>query len=137
MFKYLNGLLDKLTSQPVNDSASLRKWKTDVFSTVAGVALWLVLTTVSDFPFSLDILLRTAFSLLSVYYALVVFPTYFTAKPRLTNTKVVSFANGFFGGVIFGLLWNRNLTKKTQGISYIVFTVVLLIVFIIRLILKF
>ncbi len=53
-------------------------------------------------------------------YAVKFYPSYFTDKPLLRSSKAISFANFMFGGLIFGLLWNGNLSKKTKGISYIV-----------------
>ncbi|MDR1185491.1 MAG: hypothetical protein LBK67_11960 [Coriobacteriales bacterium] len=59
-------------------------------------------------------------NLLMIIYALIVYPSYFTDKPIFKSSKVISFANFTFGPVVFGALWNNNLTKKKKGISYIV-----------------
>jgi hypothetical protein len=67
-------------------------------------------------PFT--ILIGTTAQLL---YALKVYPSYFSEKPLLKSSKLISSANLAFGGVPFGLIWNGNLTKKTKGISYKVF----------------
>jgi hypothetical protein len=55
-----------------------------------------------------------------ITYALRVYPSYFTDKPVFKSSKVISFANFTFGAVIFGALWNTNLTEKKKGVSYIV-----------------
>jgi hypothetical protein len=55
-----------------------------------------------------------------IIYALRVYPSYFTDKPVFKSNKVISFANFTFGAVIFGILWNTNLTAKKKGVSYIV-----------------
>jgi hypothetical protein len=57
---------------------------------------------------------------LMIIYALKVYPSYFTDKPVFKSSKVISFANFAFGAVIFGILWNTNLTAKKKGVSYIV-----------------
>jgi len=66
-------------------------------------------------------LLFTAYILAGFIYARKVYPSYFGEKPLLWSNKTVSFLNCFFGGIIFGLLWNHNLTRKQVGISNIVF----------------
>ena len=54
--------------------------------------------------------------ILMIVYAAVFYPSYFQAKPRLKSNKAISFANLLFGGIIFGCLWNGNLTKsRAQG----------------------
>jgi hypothetical protein len=58
-----------------------------------------------------------------IVYAAKFYPSYFAEKPLLKSSKVISFANLMFGNLIFGLIWNSNLTKKTKGISHIVYTV--------------
>jgi hypothetical protein len=63
-------------------------------------------------------------SVLSIVYALFIYPSYFKAKPFLKNNKAISFFNLFFGSVIFGLIWNGNLTKRKKGVSHIVSVVV-------------
>lgn len=57
---------------------------------------------------------------LQISYAAKVYPSYFTNKPMLRSSNAISFANFMFGGVIFGCIWNHNLTTRTKGISYIV-----------------
>jgi hypothetical protein len=39
------------------------------------------------------------------------------------NSRVISFLNGLFGFIIFGCLWNSNLTNKRKGISNVVYAV--------------
>lgn len=45
-------------------------------------------------------------------YAGFVYPSFFKEKPLIRSSKIISFTNPFFGGLIFGLLWNSNLTKS-------------------------
>lgn len=61
-----------------------------------------------------------------IVYATIFYPSYFTAKPILTSSSDISFANFLAGSLIFGWLWTRNLhnsylTKRPdKGVSYIV-----------------
>jgi len=55
---------------------------------------------------------------LTLAYAAKFYPSLFTAKPRLKSRRIISFLNLVFGWFVFGLLWNRNLTKKSQGRSH-------------------
>lgn len=52
-----------------------------------------------------------------IAYAALFYPSYFTDRPRLHSPAVISFANCAFGGLVFGLLWNSNLTKRAKGVS--------------------
>ena len=83
-----------------------------------GVGYWIF--------FILDI----AFLVLLFVYVCGVYPSYFTANPKIRNSATISFLNCFFGGIIFGLIWNGNITKQTKGISYIVYIVLMIIIFI-------
>ena len=59
----------------------------------------------------------SVFFVLTLVYAMKVYPSLFSEQPRLKSNRVISFLNLVFGWFIFGLLWNRNLTKKTKGRS--------------------
>ena len=52
-----------------------------------------------------------------ILYAVLFYPSYFTDRPRLHSSAAISFANCAFGGLVFGLLWNSNLTKCVKGVS--------------------
>ncbi|MDO4401110.1 MAG: hypothetical protein Q4D27_09220 [Coriobacteriia bacterium] len=60
-----------------------------------------------------------------IVYAVKIYPSYFTEKPMIESSEAISFLNAFVGGIIFGLLWNHNLTLKNKGISHIVFVVLI------------
>lgn len=62
---------------------------------------------------------------LGVAYAAKFYPSYFGERPMLRSSKPISLCNLAFGGPIFGPLWNRNLTKRTKGVSHIVLIVLL------------
>jgi hypothetical protein len=79
--------------------------------------LFSMLTGLSS-PQSLSPILALVGNALMLGYALKLYPSYFSEKPPLRSSKLISFANFMFGGLVFGLLWNGNLTKKTKGISY-------------------
>ena len=128
---------------PVVDS-----WKTSIPFSLLGLFVGLPLLALATFAvmylvgfllgsffFALPIPSEIAWilSILAIYlvilvlimiYPLKVYPSYFTEKPLLKTSKVVSFANFMFGGPIFGCLWNSNLTNKNKGVSYIVFAVI-------------
>ena len=64
------------------------------------------------------------FFTLVIIYPMIIYPSYFSEKPLLKSSRAISFANLMFGGLIFGCLWNSNLTNKTKGISHVVFVVI-------------
>lgn len=57
-------------------------------------------------------------------YAAIFYPSFFEVRPFIRSAKIISFANLFFGGILFGCLWNWNLTKsrraqkKIKGVSW-------------------
>lgn len=66
----------------------------------------------------------------TLVYAAVFYPSYFTGDPVLKRSDDISFANYFAGGPIFGYLWNRNIRfsqyvkRPEKGTSYVVAIVV-------------
>lgn len=58
-------------------------------------------------------------------YATLFYPSYFSEHPKLKSNRAISFLNFMFGTVIFGAIWNANLTKKVKGVSNIVLVVLL------------
>ena len=129
--------------QPILPTANLpvlQNWKTSVGATIGGILSMPAIIVLSSLPFMalssppfymfffiFVILVANVFGL---YYALAVYPSYFTAKPKLKNPKTISFLNGFFGFFnlsgfvwLFGVLWNGNLTKGSKGTSNIVYAV--------------
>ena len=63
------------------------------------------------------------FYALSMVYATVFYPSYFGSKPKVKSSRAISFLNLTFGFVIFGVLWNSALTKRSKGASHIVLVV--------------
>lgn len=70
------------------------------------------------------------FAIFGIVYALLFYPKYFKGEPRACNSNYISFFNLFFGGIIFGCLWNHNLTRGEKGISNIVFVVLIILAFV-------
>lgn len=142
-------------SEPVPSEAdnlpAIKDWKTSVgfsiLGAVAGIVFWWVLLAfspillmliVGDAWFDISGGMRAPFSaglagavmaVLEIVYAVAFYLSYFKDSPRLRSSKAISFCNFFFGGGLFGALWNRNLTrshiaeKRIKGISYIYFLV--------------
>lgn len=50
-------------------------------------------------------------------YLLTIYRSYYSSKPIVRSCKIASFLNGFLGAGLFGLLWNRLLTKSKSGES--------------------
>ena len=50
-------------------------------------------------------------------YLLTIYRSYYSSKPIVRSCKIASFLNGFLGAGLFGLLWNRLLTKSKCGDS--------------------
>ena len=116
---------------PVQQRSLSWQWQTNVGYTIGGIALSLVVNSVLSVleqqseTFVIIVaafLLTLAYSTASAVWAIWAFPSLFTEKPRSTDSSAVSFANGFFGGVLFGVLWNTCLTKGKRGVScYVAF----------------
>lgn len=63
------------------------------------------------------------FYILTIVYATLFYPSYFGSKPKLRSSRAISFLNLTFGFVIFGVIWNSALTKRSKGASHIVLVV--------------
>ena len=63
-----------------------------------------------------------------VAYAAWFYPSLFKeGRPTTLAPAAVSFLNLLLGGVIFGCLWNYNLTNRRIGVSHIVFCVLIVL----------
>ena len=124
---------------PANFNAPLLStWKTDVLFTILGVVAAMVINgfagaSSSDASSSMGTM-AGIFSLIyvifSIVYAAKIYPSYFTDKPMISSSAAISFLNTFVGGIIFGLIWNHNLTRKEKGIAHIVFIVLIIAAFV-------
>ncbi|MDO4503044.1 MAG: zinc ribbon domain-containing protein [Coriobacteriia bacterium] len=99
----------------------LFNWRYDLVFCIIGVVASMCLqavTRVLPDPFGMILSIVMMGALL--YYSLLIYPTLFGSAAKITSNKAVSFCNFFLGGIIFGLLWNHNLTRKERGISYMI-----------------
>ena len=109
----------------------LGTWQTNVLFTVLGVLAAAVFngfvgastTDANGMPTSSTMqgIFALIYVIFCIVYAVKIYPSYFSEKPMLTSNQAISFLNTFAGGLIFGLLWNHNLTRKEKGISNIVY----------------
>ena len=125
---------------PSENASLLHTWKTSIGFSVLGafvgfpatVLLTLVISTflatilglmgASINYESLVIAMGTSiFFAFTIVYAAKFYPSFFTEKPKFKSNRIISFLNFVFGWFIFGLLWNRSLTKKKKGKSRSVF----------------
>lgn len=129
----------------------ITNWKTSIgFSILGFFIAWLILTAIDlAIVFIVSMSLKGAVSVLGsritamgaysaqgimavfqIAYALFVYPSFFTQKPLLKSNKLISAANLCFGNIIFGCLWNHNLSrskslgKSEKGVSYGVYAAI-------------
>jgi hypothetical protein len=114
---------------------ALEQWKTSVGMSILGVAFTYLSTLLAQYIARVSnslalvifaLILSILFLVLTLIYVLIVYPSYFKEKPLLTGPSVISFLNCFFGGIVFGLLWNSGLTNGKKGIAHIVYAVLLI-----------
>ena len=122
---------EKTVSSELSNSSELvflDSWKTQIGPTAIGMILSVAINIctryLSNAPdglaFVAYLLSSIFFSLGTILYAFIAYPSFFGGNPRLRTNSVIGFLNGFFGGVIFGAIWNHNLTIRKKGVSYIV-----------------
>lgn len=98
---------------------ALANWHTNYGASCAGVLISvgigaLVITGI------MGIIVNCIYYLVAVVYAFFVYPKYFSEKPPSISSGEISFFNMLLGGLIFGCIWNANLTKRRRGCSNIV-----------------
>lgn len=99
-----------------DDRVFLENWKFSLGLFLLGLLCGVALGRLSgyvEFLWVVDLILVPV-------YALWIYPSLFTDKPVLKSRGLVSFLNGFVGGIIFGAIWSSNLTKRNRGISHYV-----------------
>lgn len=112
----------------------LDTWKTPVGMSVLGIlsyvfalpAIDVILNELTVRTQLVDMLFFTLAAEFALYlckfiYAARVYPSYFTPTPKVKSPKAVAFLNCMLGGIVFGLIWNSNITKRKKGISNIVY----------------
>lgn len=116
------------------DNAFLAVWKTSVGASIGGVIVSMLVgqagETIGEVATSVEVLLvitciAIAYPAASLYWALGYYPRLFGENPPKPSSEAVSFGNCFFGGIIFGPIWNSNLTKREKGVSNVVYAVLL------------
>ncbi len=145
---------DELCPSEIEGLPALRVWKTSVVFSILGFLAILLLSVVVSLPITIALELHMGAAavalpypvttiagplsgmvsaVLTTVYALAVYPSYFRRKPLLKSSRAISFFNLLFGGLIFGCLWNGNLTRSKilerpkKGTSYIVASVLSII----------
>lgn len=116
-------------------SAFVSGWKTNTLFTILGIAASMVFYGLAQLGTEPDAsggiagvvgILSLVYFIFAIVYAVKFYPAYFSDKPVVNSNEAASFLNGFVGGIIFGLLWNHNLTRREKGISHIVFVVLMI-----------
>ncbi len=121
---------EQAVSSPSVEASLLSEWSTSIGYSIAGLLAWIVLEAFfrsaenASFLGSVVItIIEAAYMISQLVYATYLYPSYFGNKPRIDEPKMIAFLNCMFGSVVFGLVWNSNLTKGQKGVSHIVFTV--------------
>lgn len=103
-------------------------WKTSAGFSVLGVVAFAILSIVGSNSTGTAAWIVTAvqlaYVLVQLLYATVVYPSFFTKKPKLKSNAAISFWNCAMGWFVFGPIWNSNLTKRSKGVAHIVFAVI-------------
>lgn len=106
----------------------LASWQTNIPLTVMGIVAigafggWF---GAQENPGTLAVLLGLAYSIYAIVHAAWIYPSCFKEKPVIASNEAMSFLNAVAGGIIFGLLWNHNLTRGQKGVAHIVYLVLL------------
>ncbi|MBQ9003270.1 MAG: hypothetical protein IJ087_15585 [Eggerthellaceae bacterium] len=115
---------------PMRKSPFLVQWKTSVGAFVVGLICNAVLGGVVGRLSSALWLVAIIYVFAVVYYALAYYPSLFKDGARARSSAAVSFGNAFFGGLVFGAIWNSCLANGKIGISHYVFVGLLAAIFI-------
>lgn len=137
--------IDKVVNESPNSGQArtsvLDNWNTSVGFSIFGFVLigvwtvlfgWIIAIGISPalprMPYQSTIGIIGAingliYSAICLLYALIFYPSYFTEKPLIKSSRVISCLNFLFGNVIYGAFWNHNLTIKKKGISSYVFAI--------------
>lgn len=123
------------TTQNATESTPfLSTWQTSMGASIGGVILNLAGGRIADYVpddylFELGVV-SIAGLIVQIVYAIAVYPSFFRKDPYVNDSTLVSFLNCLLGGIIFGPLWNSNLTNRTKGVSFIVFAILVALVLI-------
>ena len=110
---------------PTVNTPFLDVWKTSALCSVLGAICYLALNVIENSLYDIaplfELLMGIARIALQVVYAAHAYPALFGASPKLKSIETVSFCNFLFGFLLFGPIWNHNLTRRTKGVSYVVY----------------
>lgn len=120
-----NQLSEKTEDEP--HAPALKNWKTSIGFSILGIFTAAALNSLVSIE-SNWIFINVIYLISTVVYAVGFYPRLFGEKPPATSYKTISFWNWFFGGYLFGAIWNHNLTRKKKGVSNIVFTVYIIVI---------
>lgn len=121
-------------TQPTFNAAAplLNNWQTNVLFSILGI---LATAAINGFAgASVDAngnsnpmvgFLALIYVVFCIVYAVKIYPSFFSDKPMIDSSEAISFLNCFVGGLIFGLIWNHNLTRREKGVAHIVFVVLI------------
>lgn len=122
------------TKEPSAESASpseeheipplLSEWKTSYGFAALGLAAEVIMPLFLASNLVLGLVGSGIWTVLAIWYALKVYPSLFTSSPKLNSSSTASFFNMFFGGVLFGCIWNSNLANRKQGFSYLIYGII-------------
>ena len=107
----------------------LAQWKTSVGAFVVGLICNAAIGGVAGYASSALWVVGIVYVLAVVYYALGYYPSLFKGGAQARSSAAVSFGNGFFGGLVFGAIWNSCQTNGKIGVSHYVFVGLLAAVF--------
>ncbi len=123
---------------PQNPSAqnapALANWATSAGYTILGILACTavnaltsnaMLSTASFSVASMGVIFSFIYLVFVIVYAVKIYPSFFSSEPMVNGSSAISFLNGFAGGIIFGLIWNHNLTLKRKGVAHIVYVVLI------------
>ncbi len=120
-------------------SRVLANWKTSVAASICGLlaggmrdGLIELASSLSYDASVLAFAVSLIFAAVSIWYAASFYPSLFRADcQRSSSSAAISFMNLFFGGIVFGCLWNSNLTTRNKGVSHIVYVVCAVLIYVI------
>ena len=99
----------------------LNIWKADMVASFVGLLVFACLAVfVRTVDPGIAFAAGVAYLVCEIVYIARIYPSYFTEKPASTSCVSTSFLNMFFGGILFGSLWNRNLSRREKGVSHVV-----------------
>ena len=122
---------DAATAQGSFSGSGISGWKTVALFAVLGFVVRWVINGIAAATGTVASIVSVVFFIASIVWALKFYPDFFKNRNLGSmSAEIVSFLNLMFGGLIFGCLWNANLTNGKKGISNVVFVIFQFIEFI-------